>query len=63
MDKNFESLPKTNISLIKKMMGNSINEKSTQSFNSMTKQKINTQIQSSKARINSSIFLKSYSTF
>ncbi len=56
MDKNFESLPKTNISLIKKMMGNSINEKSTQSFNSMTKQKINTQIQSSKARINSSIF-------
>lgn len=44
MDKNFESLPKTNISLIKKMMGNSINEKSTQSFNSMTKQKINTQL-------------------
>jgi hypothetical protein len=66
------NLPETNISmLIKKMIGNSINEKSTQllkkqkeisnmiinqAFNSMTKQQIDTQIQSSEARINFSTF-------
>lgn len=65
------TLPKTNISLIKEIMNNSTNEKSTQllkkqkeisdmiinqPFNSMTKQEINTQIQSTKSHINSSIF-------
>jgi hypothetical protein len=66
------NLPETNISmLIKKMIGNSINEKSTQllkkqkeisnmiinqAFNSITKQQIDTQIQSSEVRINFSTF-------